>query len=558
MGEGEVLGRLAVVGAMCVLCSAPIGAAEKWSTAADTVSAEGIRRHTVILGGDALEGRAPGSRGGRLSAAYIAGELEKIGVEPFGDDQSFFQQVPLVGSTPLSGSRLTISAFGERRVLNLAEDYLLHTTGAQTWLPLPTPVVFVGYGIVAPEFDYNDYADVDVRGKVVVFIDGEPPSNDRGYFGGSERTVYSAVESKVRIALSRGAVASVLIPWLEHDEVARWERLKREYAFEHLGLASSVPSHLALLLRPEIASTLFEDALFDIEQVVSMERRQVLRSFHLPVSLSFEGDFRVRSFLAQNVVGRIPGSGKQLARESVVVSAHYDHLGRGPSVDDDEIYNGVIDNALGSAGLLEMARAVMAMPERPRRSIILLFTTAEEEGNLGAQFFIAHPPVPLSAMVANINIDGLAFRDQFGDVVGIGADLSDLGRHLQKAAALRDLEVSRPTELVVGREAFERSEQVVFAEAGIPALLINEGLTWRHYSREQALAMTAEWFRKRYHSPSDDLLQPLDFEASREHLALLSLLTLLVADADLAPEWKPGVPYAYRRLLTLADESRPR
>ena len=161
-------------------------------------------------------------------------------------------------------------------------------------------------------------------------------------------------------------------------------------------------------------------------------------------------------------------------------------------------------------------------------------------------------------MVANINIDGLAFRDQFGDVVGIGADLSDLGRHLQKAAALRDLEVSRPTELVVGREAYERSEQVVFAEAGIPALLINEGLTWRHYSREQALAMTAEWFRKRYHSPSDDLLQPLDFEASREHLALLSLLTLLVADADLAPEWKPGVPYAYRRLLTLADESRPR
>jgi hypothetical protein len=419
-------------------------------------------------------------------------------------------------------------------------------------------MVFVGYGIVAPEFDYSDYADVDVRGKVVVFLAGEPASDDPSYFGGTEPTLYSAVETKVRIALSRGAAASVQIVTAERHGGWQWARLKREYAFEHLSLASSVPSHLAVLLHPRVAASLFEEALFDFDQVVSMEQRQVLRSFHLPASLSFEGDFRVRSFLAANVVGRIPGSGKRLRREAVVVSAHYDHLGRGPAVDGDPVYNGVIDNAIGSAGLLELARVVMTAPKRPRRTTVILFTTAEEQGNLGAQFFLDHPPIPLPRIVANINIDGLAFHDQFSNVVGIGAELSDLERHLRRAATLRGLEVSRPSEIVLGHEAFARSEQAVFAEAGIPAILVNEGFAWIGHSRSQAIEMTAEWFDTRYHSPSDDLGQHLDFSASRDHLALLAALVMMVADADLAPEWKPGVPYAYRRLLMRAQDERPR
>jgi Zn-dependent M28 family amino/carboxypeptidase len=286
-----------------------------------------------------------------------------------------------------------------------------------------------------------------------------------------------------------------------------------------------------------------------------MERRQVLRSFHLPVSLSFEGSFRVRSFLAANVVGRIPGSGSKLARESVVVSAHYDHLGLGPAVAGDSIYNGVIDNAIGCAALLELARVLASAPERSRRSIIVLFTTAEEEGNLGARYFLDHPPVPLSTMVANINIDGLAFNDEFSDVVGVGAELSDLGGMLGTVAAARGLDVGRVTELASGREAFERSEQAVFAEAGVPAMLVNEGLEWRHTPRAVAAAQTMQWFAERYHTPFDDLTQPLDFEAARQHAALIANLIQVVANAPLAPEWRPGVPYAYRRLLNIAEES---
>jgi hypothetical protein len=556
MVKTRTLIRFVAAFALVASCDVSARAAERSNAAAGLIMAENIRRHTVVLGGDALEGRAPGSRGGRLAAAYLAAELEKIGVEPIGDDGTFFQQVPLVASTPLEGSRLVLSVFGEHLPLTLGEDYLLHTTGAQTWLPRPTPMVFVGYGIVAPEFDYSDYADVDVRGKVAVFLAGEPPSNDDKYFAGSDPTVYSSVESKVRIALSRGAVASVLIPSSSANDDAAWARRRREYAFAYLGPASSVPSHLAILLRPQLARTLFDDALFEFDQVVSMERRQVLRSFHLPVSLSFEGAFRVRAFQAANVVGRIGGSGRRLAEEHVVVSAHYDHLGRGPAVDGDSIYNGVIDNAIGTAGLLEIARVVSQLPDPPRRSILFLFTTAEEEGNLGARYFLEHPPVPLSKLVANVNIDGLAFLDGFNDVVGIGAELSDLGRHFQSVARHRELEVSRPAELAVGHEAFERSEQAVFADAGVPAILINEGLGWRHHSRTEALEVLVDWFEHRYHAPSDDLDQPLDFTASRNHLALITALVVKVADADFAPEWKPGVPYAYRRFLTLAEEER--
>ena len=240
----------------------------------------------------------------------------------------------------------------------------------------------------------------------------------------------------------------------------------------------------------------------------------------------------------------------------MVVSAHYDHLGLGPPVAGDPIYNGVIDNAIGCAAQLELARVVTAAPERPRRSIILLFTTAEEEGDLGARHFLDHPPVRLSSMVADINIDGLAFAERVLNVVGVGADLSDLGTMLERAAAARGLAVGKPAELAHGRQAFERSDQAVFAEAGIPAILVNEGLDWRTTPREAAVAKTLRWFAARYHSPFDDLSQPLDFEAAREHLAVIVTLTGMVADASLAPEWRPGAPYAYQRLLTLAEEGR--
>jgi hypothetical protein len=532
-----------------------VGGEQRIAEAAAAVSAEGIRRHTAALGSDAMEGRAPGTPGGLRAAAYIAGELERLGVRPLGDDGSFLQQVPMVANTPLPSSRLVIRGLGETRELALGSDYLLYTTGAQTWLPLPAPMVFVGYGIVAPEFDHNDYADVDVRGKVVVYLAGEPTSDDPGCFLGQELSVYAAADTKQRIALARGAVGSVLVP----PDVAvgeGWARLQREFAFEHLTLASTLPRHLSLVLEPGLAPALFADALYDFERVRAMERGHTLRSFHLPATLSFEGAFSSRTFLAPNVVGWLEGSDLELGRSAVVVSAHYDHLGVGPPVGGDAIYNGVVDNALGVAGVLEIARVLAASGRPPRRSVIFLLSTGEEEGNLGASFFLDHPPLPLPRLAANINVDGLAFREGFDDVVAIGGDLSELGGMLEEAALALGLELGQGEGLVTGHEAYMRSDQGVFAQAGVPAILVNEGFRWRRSTREEAVRRTIEWLATIYHSPQDDLAQPLDFEASRQHCGVVLALLVTVADSVRAPQWRPGVPYAYQRLLSIADETR--
>jgi hypothetical protein len=531
------------------------GAEQRIVEAAAALSAEGIRRHTAVLGSDAMEGRAPGTPGGGRAADYIADELERLGVRPLGDEGSYFQQVPLHGNTPLPVSRLILTSLGEPRELALWSDYVLVSTGAQTWLPRSAPMVFVGYGIVAPEFDANDYADVDVRGKVVVYLAGEPASDDPAYFQGLEPSVYAAAETKQRIALSRGAVGSVLIPDAGVSG-AGWERLRREYDFEHLTAASSLPRHLSLVLHPQLAPALFADALYDFDRVRSMARAHTLRSFHLPVSLSFEGVFRSRTFLTPNVVGWIEGRDPELAGTAVVVSAHYDHLGVGPPVNGDAIYNGAVDNALGVSGVLEIARVVAALDERPRRSLIVLFTTAEEEGNLGAVYFLDHAPLPLSRLVANINVDGLAFLDRFGDVIGIGAELSELGSMLESAARELGVEVGHAEGVVAGHEAYMRSDQAAFAEAGVPAILVNEGFRWRSTTPESALRQTVEWLDEVYHSPADDLEQPLDFAASRQHCGVVLALLLTVADSPVAPQWRPGVPYAYQRLLSLADETQ--
>lgn len=532
-----------------------------WASAGDVenpaegIMAEGIRRHVMVLGSDALEGRGPGTRGGRRAAAYIASQLAEYGLDPAGDDGGYFQQVPLHGSLPRPTCRLIVGSLGDETPLVLGRDYLLVTTGEQTLVPRSTPLVFVGYGIVAPEFDYNDYADVDVRGKAVVFLEGEPESSDPGFFLGEQPSVYSAMDTKQRIALSRGAVASVLLLG-DRPSAARWQRLQREYGFEHVTAASTVPKHLSLILNPSRAPSLFADALYDHAAVQAMAAGHALRSFHLPVQLSFEGSFDGRSFLSPNVVGALRGSDPELRDTFVVVSAHYDHLGIGPKVDGDDIYNGVVDNALGVGGTLEIARVLSRSPQPLRRSVLFVFTTGEEAGNLGSTYFLGHSSVPPTKMVANINLDGLAFMAAFEDVVGIGGELSSLGEDLVRAAGQGGVSVTPADGYAWSHEAFQRSDQAAFAEAGVPSILVNEGFRWAGTSVAEATHRVWWWFENRYHTPLDDLDQPLDFEAARDHCRVVGALVRRVASSQTPPEWYQGTPYAYERLLSLAGGGR--
>jgi hypothetical protein len=516
------------------------------------ITAAAIRRHTVVLGSDAMTGRAPGTPGAERAADFIVGELAAAGVAPFGDGGRYEQRVPLHGSLAEGGSELTIWTLGRERRLRLGDEYLLATAGSQTLIAARAPMVFVGHGIVAPEFDHNDYQGVDVRGKVVVFLPGEPASDDPRRFGGAAPTVYASAETKAKIALTRGAVGSLIVPRPQAGLDEAWQRSGRDYAFESLSLATSLPEHLVALLHPEIAEWLFADALYDLGTVLEMESRGTLRSFYLPGELSFRGRFCERDVVAANIVGRVDGRQAELAASSVVVLAHYDHLGIGPAVAGDPIYNGVVDNALGVSCVLEIARTLAARPVRPGRPVIVLFTTAEEAGLLGARTFLAHSPLPPARLAAAINVDGLAFLGPFANLHAIGGELSDLGRRLASAVRPLGLVVSSPPDAVWDHAAYARGDQLAFAEAGVPSVLVTEGFDWPGRSEDEAIGIALGWMAERYHSPQDDLDQPIDWEAAALHCNAVLNLVLETADNPAPPKWHPYSPYAYERQLSIA------
>jgi hypothetical protein len=544
----------ALVSAACLLAGAAPLAEGQDDTQPRSVSVERLQRHIQVLAADELEGRGTGTRGGDLAARYLAGALERLGWRPLGGD-GYQQLVPMHASTPTAASRLTLTtARAEDHPLELSEDYVLFTGGDQTLVPEPAELVLVGYGIVAPEFDHNDYQDHDVTGKIVVFLAGEPPSEDPEFFQGAEPTVYSSSEIKQRTAISRGAVGSVLLPPPRDVRHPSWAAWQREFGFEHVTLAYSVPRHLSLVLRPAVADELLLEPLgTSTVDLYAAAQDHRLRSRSLDAALEFRGEFTERDFLAANIVALWPGRDPELRDSYVVLSAHYDHLGVGPPMRGDPIYNGVVDNALGVAGVLEIAR-VLAEEQRPlRRSVIVLLTTGEEKGLLGSSYFVDHPPVPLARIVANVNVDGLAFFDDFEDVIGIGGELSTLGSTLGDVTRHLDLEVGSVPPFFWVSEALKLSDQYAFAQAGVPAILISEGFTTTNRRRSEAVAYSIRWGMERYHTPFDDLEQRLDLRAAAKHTEVILTFVQAVANSPMAPRWYRGTPYRYQRLLTLAE-----
>ena len=513
------------------------------------VSLDSIWTDVQFLGSDYLAGRAPGTLGGDRAAEYLAGRMARIGLVPMGDNDSYLQHMPLYGGTPLLDTRLTLSRDAERREFELQQDFLLYTTGAGTRVSTPLPMVFAGYGIVAPEFDYNDYQNLDPAGSIVVFLAGEPVSDDDGFFDGKADTRHALPITKQLTALARGAAGTILIPQSRVYGERTWDEWIRMFGFEHVTSPYNPPKGLDVLLHPDRAGLLFEDSGHPLNDVLAMDEQGRMQSFPLAWKAGFDGRFRERDFLSSNVVGMLPGLDPGAGY--ILVSAHYDHLGTGPEEDGDSIYNGVVDNALGCAVTLEVAR-VLAGADPPRRSVVFLLTTAEEKGLLGARFYCRHPAVPLHRTVAAVNIDGVAIIDTFDDVVGVGADLSTLKEDLREAVAPLGLSVS-PVPAMFRREAFLMSDQYAFAEAGVPSILIMEGQSYRNMSSEEGFRAFMSWNATRYHTPGDDLEQGLNLLAVRQHTWVnLALITHLAAGIS-SPRWNPGTPHVAARLRSRAE-----
>jgi len=518
-----------------------------------SISVERMREHISFLGSDSLEGRGTGTRGGDLAARYLARELAALKLLPIGDDSSYFQNIPMHGSRPLPDSRFTVVAAGMAHDLKLGEDYVLYNSGAQTFVPRPAPLVFVGYGIIAPEYDYNDYQALDVDGKIVVFLSGEPPSTDAGYFDGSLPTSHAAPEVKQRLALSRGARGSIMIPNPREEAGRDWRYWRQQFAFEDVTLLYNVTANLSILMTPHAAELLFVGAPVSLAQVYEMDATNNIRSFSLKATASFRGHFQQRDFVAANVIALLPGVDPRLQDSYVILSAHYDHLGIGPAVESDSIYNGVFDNAVGVAAVLEIAR-ILSADRAPKRSVVFLLLTGEEKGFLGATYYVDHPAVPLHKTIANVNVDGVALFDTFNDIVGVGGELSTLGERLQELADDLGLRVSAIPPVFAGAGSFTRSDQIVFARAGIPAILVMEGSDYHHTSPEAGIKRMIEWGAQHYHSPSDDLQQPMNFAAAQQHVNLLLAFCRMLADGASAPEWKADTPFINARLQSIAEE----
>jgi hypothetical protein len=520
----------------------------------DSIKQADLLMHLSYLGDDSLQGRATGSEGEKLAAKYIVSQLTKCGIEPLSEKGSYFQTIPMHSSMPLASSELTLFGDKIKKTLSLEKDYVLYKSGAQTFIPNPVPLVFVGYGIIAPEWDYNDYQSVNVQGKIVVYLEGEPTSNNPNYFMGKTASIYSYLESKQRLAISRGARGSIVIPNPRINPHKTWQDWQRAYCFEEITLAYSVASHFSMIVNPEKAAILFQNASFSLDDVYKMDRKGVIQSFQLRKSLSFRGQFEERDFFSNNIAGVIHGSDPKLGETYLLLSAHYDHLGVGKPANGDSIYNGVFDNAAGVAALLEIGDAIQKMTLKPRRSVILLFLTGEEKGILGSSYYIDHPLVPLHKTIANINIDGLAIFDTFNDIVGIGAGLSDLGIHFSAVSQFMGLTVSQIPSQFLRTESFARSDQIAFAKAGIPAMLTMEGLDYRHLSREEALDRIVFWLSNIYHTPFDDLNQYFDIQASLQHTRFLFAFTWYLANLEEEIKWKPGISYNTARLQSIAEE----
>ncbi|BDQ01834.1 M28 family peptidase [Ignavibacterium sp.] len=517
----------------------------------ESINGDSILKHLQFLASDELEGRGLGSRGIKLAANYLAEKFNEYDLKKIPSTDSYFQEIPFIGSRTLSSSEFNFYIDDKVISLKYSDDYFLYKSGQQTFIPLPTELVFVGYGIVAPEFDYNDYQAVDITGKIAVFLDSEPLSNDPEFFNGNEITYYSFAEVKRQTALQRGAAGTILIPF---EKYSGWENVTKDFAKEDIRLAYDLTSNFSVIINPAIAKLIFNGSQYSFDDIIEMHQKHQLKSFPLKTKISFRGNFKERAFVGKNIIGILPGSDDKLKDSYLIISAHYDHLGIGSPIQNDSIYNGALDNAIGVSVLIELARAFSSLNTKPKRTIIFIALTGEESGLLGSIYYTDNPVFPLYKTIANVNIDGIAFFRDFESVIGVGSEYSSLKNNLSETAERYQISVEKIPEEFEQLTSFTNSDQYTFASVGVPSILVLEGLQNRTKSREEVLQSFIEYFELRYHTPKDDLNQFIDEVAAERHTKILFDLCYHIANSVDEPKWKSDSPFLKARLRSIAEK----
>lgn len=511
-----------------------------------SVRPEAIRAHLKFLAHDLLEGRGIGQRGGDLAALYIAAQFERMGLEPAGENGSYLQKVPLVGVETSPESKLEIAAGDRRLELKLYDDYMLWTERQEPEVRSEGELVFVGYGIEAPEYNWDDYKGTDVAGKIIVMLVNDPPSTDPKFFGGPGLTYYGRWTYKFEIANRKGARGALLIHTAESAGYG-WEVVRNSWGREQPYVALE-PGARALDLAGWITERKAKELFALSGQDLDLLRRKAAGRDFRPVALGARASAAILSKIRQietyNVIGILRGRDSELRDEAVIYTAHYDHLGIGMASDGDNIFNGAVDNASGTATLLEIAEA-FARGARPRRSLLFAALTAEEGGLRGSEYYVKRPTVPASKIAANINLDVVSVLGETESFTLLGAERSTLEQMAERAAAKLKFKIVPDENPEQG--FFYRSDQFNFAKAGIPAIGLKPGLDYKGRPKEWGRQQFLEYRDKRYHRPGDEYQPDWDLSGAAQIGRIAMLIGWYAAESDQMPAWKPGDEFAKGR-----------
>jgi Zn-dependent M28 family amino/carboxypeptidase len=478
--------------------------------AMQTINPDHIRWHVRYLSHDLLEGRGTGQRGGDIAAEYIATQFAQYGLKPAGDNGSYLQKVPLVGITTLAETQFTLQPKqGAAMNLKPLDEYVAYDQTQQPQSDVDAEIVYVGYGIEAPEYNWDDYKGMDVRGKVLLMLVNEPPSDDVKFFKGKALTYYGRWTYKYEEAARKGAVGVILI---HKEDMASypWEVVRNSNSGEKSYLKLEGPVlKVASWIQLEVARKLAAASGLDLDKMMADARSREFHPVDLGAKLKAHMVSKVRHFESNNVVAILPGSDRKLNGEAVMYTAHYDHLGIRPDMPGDNIYNGAVDNATGCGILIEMARAFSVAKDRPGRSLIFAAVTAEEQGLLGSEYLGKHPPVPAGKIALDLNFDALAPIGAPEEVEVSGAERTTFYPWVQAMAKEFRLAIRPDAHPEAGH--FYRSDHFSLARVGIPAFSINEGSKFKGHDEAWGLAQDKDYVENHYHQPSDEYHPDMDF-----------------------------------------------
>jgi Zn-dependent M28 family amino/carboxypeptidase len=520
------------------------------------IDAAAILDTTAKMGSDKFQGRAPGSVGEDITVGYLEMRFKELGLQPGNPDGTFIQKVPLVGITGAEAKPLTITRAGETGTLKWKDEVVAWTKHVADSASIDkSDVIFAGYGVEAPEYGWDDFKGVDVKGKTIVVLVNDPavpdPADpaklDPKMFGGPAMTYYGRWTYKFEEGARKGAAAVLIVH----------ETLPAGYPFsvvqgnlnEKFDLVAPDrnmrKANIEGWITLNAARKLFEMAGKDFDEL----KKQALTKAFKPVPLGLKASMGIRNKLrtinSRNVVAKLEGSDPVLKDEYVVYSAHWDHLGIGAPVDGDTIYNGALDNASGVATVLEIAKALKLAQPQPKRSFLFLMVTAEEKGLIGSEYYSLNPLYPLAKTAANINIDGVNQWGKTKDISVVGLGASDLDDYLRQAAQEQGRTITPDPEPEKG--FYYRSDHFNFAKQGVPALDPDSGVEYIGKSAEWGKAKRDEYTAKDYHAPSDEVKPDWDLSGAAEDAQLLLAVGYRVANADKLPEWKPGNEFKAKR-----------